>query len=158
MSAANNSQASNAKQVAAIVEELKDKPGALLPILHSIQDQLTYIPGEVIPIIAEGLNLSSKRAIPIPTNTAPRIVGYRVASRAGRPSSADTSSGNSSSANPSRRLPTPSNSKSLRFMISRSLLTLMDEPNGLRFRCAAVTVTSAQRVPTVPSASAEIAC
>ena len=40
------------------IESLKDKPGALLPILHSIQDQLGYIPAEAVPLIADKLNLS----------------------------------------------------------------------------------------------------
>ncbi|MDE2121540.1 MAG: NAD(P)H-dependent oxidoreductase subunit E, partial [Betaproteobacteria bacterium] len=35
-----------------------DRPGPLLPILHEIQETLGYIPGEVVPQIARGLNLS----------------------------------------------------------------------------------------------------
>lgn len=34
------------------------QPGPLLPILHEIQDTLGYIPPEVVPQIARGLNLS----------------------------------------------------------------------------------------------------
>lgn len=41
-----------------LISELKDKPGALLPILHGIQDNLGYIPSETVPAIAEALNLS----------------------------------------------------------------------------------------------------
>nr|WP_227519998.1 formate dehydrogenase subunit gamma [Mangrovitalea sediminis] len=37
------------------VDALKDKPGALLPILHAIQDRFGYIPDAAIPIIAETL-------------------------------------------------------------------------------------------------------
>jgi len=33
-------------------------PGALLPVLHDIQDALGYVPDEVVPLIAKGLNLS----------------------------------------------------------------------------------------------------
>jgi formate dehydrogenase subunit gamma len=44
--------------VQTIIAELKDKPGALLPILHSIQDALGYIPADSVPAIAQGLNLS----------------------------------------------------------------------------------------------------
>jgi formate dehydrogenase subunit gamma len=44
--------------VQAIIANLKDKPGALLPILHGIQDKLGYIPAETIPDIAKTLNLS----------------------------------------------------------------------------------------------------
>lgn len=34
------------------------EPGALLPILHDLQDALGHIPREAVPQIAEGLNLS----------------------------------------------------------------------------------------------------
>jgi len=44
--------------VAGVVSRLKDKPGALLPILHAVQDALGYIPPAAVPIIADGLNLS----------------------------------------------------------------------------------------------------
>ncbi|GAB6142352.1 formate dehydrogenase subunit gamma [Methylosoma difficile] len=46
----------------AIVQEitsaLKDKPGALLPILHGVQDAIGYIPADSVPDIAKALNLS----------------------------------------------------------------------------------------------------
>lgn len=35
-----------------------DEPGALLPILHDVQDAIGHIPREVVPQIAAGLNLS----------------------------------------------------------------------------------------------------
>jgi formate dehydrogenase subunit gamma len=35
-----------------------DRPGALLPILHAIQDAFGYIPTEAVPIIANVLGLS----------------------------------------------------------------------------------------------------
>ena len=41
-----------------ITNALKDKPGALLPILHSVQDSLGYIPADSVPQIAKALNLS----------------------------------------------------------------------------------------------------
>jgi len=41
-----------------IIATLKDKPGALLPILHGVQDALGYIPADTIPEIAKALNLS----------------------------------------------------------------------------------------------------
>jgi len=44
--------------ISAIITALKDKPGALLPILHEIQDHLGYVPPESVPLIAEELNLS----------------------------------------------------------------------------------------------------
>lgn len=44
--------------VQAIATALKDKPGALLPILHGVQDALGYIPADSVPVIAKTLNLS----------------------------------------------------------------------------------------------------
>ena len=41
-----------------ITKRLKDKPGALLPVLHAIQDALGYVPSGAVPVIASGLNLS----------------------------------------------------------------------------------------------------
>ena len=41
-----------------IITSLKDKPGALLPILHGIQNALGYVPAETVPVIAKALNLS----------------------------------------------------------------------------------------------------
>jgi len=41
-----------------IITNLKDMPGALLPILHGIQDELGYIPVDTVPVIADALNLS----------------------------------------------------------------------------------------------------
>ena len=37
------------------ISALKHKPGALLPILHAIQDRIGYIPEAAVPIIAEEL-------------------------------------------------------------------------------------------------------
>ena len=44
--------------VQSFITTLKDKPGALLPILHGIQDALGYIPADSVPAIAQGLHLS----------------------------------------------------------------------------------------------------
>ena len=41
-----------------IVEARRNQPGALLPILHDIQDAYGYVPPEAVPLIAAGLNLS----------------------------------------------------------------------------------------------------
>jgi len=41
-----------------IIANLKNKPGALLPILHGVQNALGYVPPESVPAIAKGLNLS----------------------------------------------------------------------------------------------------
>ncbi|CAG7857812.1 formate dehydrogenase subunit gamma [biofilm metagenome] len=41
-----------------IINNFKEMPGALLPILHGIQDKCGYIPDETVPEIANALNLS----------------------------------------------------------------------------------------------------
>jgi len=45
-------------EVAAAIARQKDKPGALLPLLHDIQDRLGYVPPDALPAIARALNLS----------------------------------------------------------------------------------------------------
>lgn len=40
------------------VGELGHRPGALLPILHAVQDALGFVPSEAVPRIATALNLS----------------------------------------------------------------------------------------------------
>ena len=42
--------------VASVVETLRDERGALLPILHAIQQKFGYIPEETVPIMADALN------------------------------------------------------------------------------------------------------
>ena len=37
---------------------LKALPGALLPILHAVQEALTFVPKDAVPLIARELNLS----------------------------------------------------------------------------------------------------
>ena len=46
------------EQVRSIIDGLKAKPGALLPILHAIQDALGYVPPDSVPMIALALNIS----------------------------------------------------------------------------------------------------
>lgn len=41
-----------------LVAERRHEPGALLPILHAVQDALGHVPDAAVPEIAEGLNLS----------------------------------------------------------------------------------------------------
>jgi formate dehydrogenase subunit gamma len=48
----------NAAMVRDIARRLKDRAGALLPVLHAIQDALGYVPAEAVPLVAEELNLS----------------------------------------------------------------------------------------------------
>ena len=41
-----------------VLVRLADEPGALLPILHAVQDTLGYVPPDSVPAIADALNLS----------------------------------------------------------------------------------------------------
>jgi len=49
---------SSMELVQRIVAAKCNLPGALLPILHDIQDGLGYVPEEAVPLIAKELNLS----------------------------------------------------------------------------------------------------
>ena len=40
------------------IRELEHLPGALLPILHALQEEFGYVDKEAIPMVAEALNLS----------------------------------------------------------------------------------------------------
>ncbi|MGB8848901.1 MAG: NAD(P)H-dependent oxidoreductase subunit E, partial [Candidatus Acidiferrales bacterium] len=40
------------------IQELERLPGALLPILHALQDEFGYVDKAAIPLIASALNLS----------------------------------------------------------------------------------------------------
>lgn len=44
--------------IAAIIARNKNLAGALLPILHDIQDAIGYVPSEAVPLIASELNFS----------------------------------------------------------------------------------------------------
>lgn len=41
-----------------VLDDKRDMPGALLPILHDIQDELGHVPQDAVADIAEALNLS----------------------------------------------------------------------------------------------------
>lgn len=47
------------KAVQSSIDKLIAKPGALLPILHDVQETLGYIPPSAVPQIAKSLNQSS---------------------------------------------------------------------------------------------------
>ena len=49
---------SNIDTVRDLAREYRALPGALLPVLHAIQDALGYVPESAVPVIAEELNLS----------------------------------------------------------------------------------------------------
>lgn len=42
----------------AIIAQHKAMPGAMLPILHGIQEKVGYIPSQAVPLIAQELNVS----------------------------------------------------------------------------------------------------
>jgi len=44
--------------VGEIIASVGDEPGALMPVLHAVQDRLGYIPADAVPEIARALNLS----------------------------------------------------------------------------------------------------
>ncbi|MBI5853299.1 MAG: formate dehydrogenase subunit gamma [Planctomycetes bacterium] len=61
MTHASPSDSTTEHQLAAIdsaIERLRSLDGALLPILHAIQDELGFVPREAVPRLALALNLS----------------------------------------------------------------------------------------------------
>ena len=54
----NSSAVSLQEIVESAVESHRGKVGALLPVLHSVQDKLGFIPQEAVPLIAGAINLS----------------------------------------------------------------------------------------------------
>ncbi|HUO04426.1 MAG TPA: formate dehydrogenase subunit gamma [Candidatus Binataceae bacterium] len=55
---ANGSAGWDPAEIAAIAVRLKNQPGALMPVLHAVQERLGYIPADAVSIIAHTLNLS----------------------------------------------------------------------------------------------------
>jgi formate dehydrogenase subunit gamma len=53
-----NMQAWDRDRAQARIQELEDLPGALIPILHALQEEFGYIDAAATPMIAEALNLS----------------------------------------------------------------------------------------------------
>jgi formate dehydrogenase subunit gamma len=49
---------SERETVRRIVEDMKDRPGPLIEILHSVQAALGYVPSDAVPILADVLNIS----------------------------------------------------------------------------------------------------
>ena len=48
----------DADRAALRIEELQQLPGAILPILHALQEEFGYVDQAAVPLIAEALNLS----------------------------------------------------------------------------------------------------
>lgn len=44
--------------IAALVDQYRDLPGGLLPLLHAVQAEIGHVPDSAIATIAKGLNLS----------------------------------------------------------------------------------------------------
>ncbi len=51
-------QAWDNERAVTLVEQRKNMPGALLPILHALQEEFGYVDASVVPVIADALNLS----------------------------------------------------------------------------------------------------
>lgn len=52
------SSAQDLATVSELIAEHRDQPGALLPLLHAVQDALGHVPDDVVPAIARALGLS----------------------------------------------------------------------------------------------------
>jgi formate dehydrogenase subunit gamma len=48
----------DARLIDEIVAALADKPGALMPVLHAVNERVGYVPPAAVPAIARALNLS----------------------------------------------------------------------------------------------------
>lgn len=44
--------------VMAALDANRERPGALMPVLHEVQEALGYVPADVVPLIAHDLNLT----------------------------------------------------------------------------------------------------
>lgn len=53
-----NPKAWDADRATVLIRERQQMPGALLPILHALQDEFGYVDKAAIPLIADALNLS----------------------------------------------------------------------------------------------------
>jgi formate dehydrogenase subunit gamma len=58
MNSTNGNAAFDVRMIDDIVDGLADKPGALMLLLHAVNERVGYIPPETVPAIARGLNLS----------------------------------------------------------------------------------------------------
>ena len=45
-------------EISAVIGPLSKLPGALLPILHALQDRFGHVPESAVPLVAKALNLS----------------------------------------------------------------------------------------------------
>ena len=54
----NNTADAAQRTIRRVLDAKRQQPGALLPILHAIQDELGHVPPAAVAEIAEALNLS----------------------------------------------------------------------------------------------------
>ena len=65
-------QAWDADRAQARIRELERLPGALLPILHALQEEFGYVHPDALPLVAHALNISA----PVVTSSACRRWKY----------------------------------------------------------------------------------
>ena len=53
----------NDEQARSLIDARRGEPGAMLPILHDLQERFGYIDSAAIPLIAEALNVSKAETI-----------------------------------------------------------------------------------------------
>ncbi len=53
----------NESQARALIEARRSEPGAMLPILHDLQERFGYIDSAAIPLVAEALNVSKAETV-----------------------------------------------------------------------------------------------
>src|SRR6202453_5365814 len=58
MNSRNGDGANDVRVIDEIAAALADRPGALMLVLHAVNDRLGFIPPEAVPAIASALNLS----------------------------------------------------------------------------------------------------
>lgn len=53
----------NEERALVLIRERQQLPGALLPVLHALQDEFGYIPSEAFPLLADVLNISRAEVV-----------------------------------------------------------------------------------------------
>src|ERR1700679_2351972 len=53
----------DAEQARSLIDVRRGEPGAMLPILHDLQERFGYIDNAAIPLIAEALNVSKAETL-----------------------------------------------------------------------------------------------
>ena len=58
-----NRPAWDSERAVALIRERQHLPGALLPMLHALQDEFGYVDAEAFPLLAEALNISRAEVV-----------------------------------------------------------------------------------------------